>query len=198
MTSRRELSLALGLAVLGSVLCLWGLSLPWAHYELGHQLTIDAARVKVSGTSIRPDVRAAAFVGLAGTLALAATRSWGRIVVGGLLAAAGAFVAVRCGLQLRAKGLSFVLDYVAAHGGCPSSSSCGSGDIRVVDAPRLGEALAAVGGLALMGSGLLALVHGRRWARLGSSYEAPGAAPEPPVTEKAVWDALDRGDDPTV
>jgi hypothetical protein len=53
------------------------------------------------------------------------------------------------------------------------------------------------GGVLLALVGALVVVRGGDWAGLGSSYDAPGAAPEPPVTDKAVWDALDRGDDPT-
>jgi len=45
--------------------------------------------------------------------------------------------------------------------------------------------------------GVLTVVRGRTWKGLGSSYEARGAKPVEPVTDKGVWDALDRGDDPT-
>ena len=62
---------------------------------------------------------------------------------------------------------------------------------------HLWPALTLAGGVLLLLAGGLIAVRGRRWAGLSSSYDAPTAAPAAPVTDKGVWDALDRGDDPT-
>jgi len=57
--------------------------------------------------------------------------------------------------------------------------------------------LTILGGLLLALSGALVAARGRRWAALSSSYQPPAArAAEPPATDKGVWDALDRGEDP--
>ena len=194
----RELRLVLVLGLVGGALVLWGLHLPWARFELADEVTFRAHRLVVRGSAIRSDVRAAAYAGLAGTLALLATRSWGRVVVGALVAVAGGYAAVRCGLQLHERAATFVLDDLSRRGGCPAGTGpCGPSDLHRLAAPVWGRLLGLLGGLLLLGAGGLAVVRGRRWGGLGASYDAPGAPPPPPVTEKAVWDALDRGDDPT-
>ena len=56
--------------------------------------------------------------------------------------------------------------------------------------------IATVSGLALMVCGLLALVEGPSWPRLGARYSRPSAGAAPSAA--ATWDALDRGEDPTI
>ncbi|HXV93131.1 MAG TPA: Trp biosynthesis-associated membrane protein, partial [Pseudonocardia sp.] len=59
--------------------------------------------------------------------------------------------------------------------------------------------LALSGGLVLLAVGVLVLVAGRGMPRLGARYAAPGArsrVPEDP--DRAAWDALDSGRDPTI
>jgi LPXTG-motif cell wall-anchored protein len=55
----------------------------------------------------------------------------------------------------------------------------------------------ALGGLLVAGAGGLTLVRGRRWPALGTRYERPAGAARSPQTDAELWDALDRGDDPT-
>jgi len=132
-------------------------------------------------------LQALGLVGLAGVPALAATRRAGRIVVGILLALTGGLVVVRA--------VGVLLD------------PAGAADVASTDPAGLEltawPAVAVAGGLLLVAAGLLVAVRGRRWAALGRRYEAPGAAgpPEPettgPVAERELWEALDRGEDPT-
>ena len=53
--------------------------------------------------------------------------------------------------------------------------------------------------LALAGAGALTVLRGRSWPGLGQRYDAPAPRPVPegPPTERALWEALDRGEDPT-
>jgi hypothetical protein len=51
--------------------------------------------------------------------------------------------------------------------------------------------LCAAGGAVVAAAGVVAAVRGRRWPALGSRYERPAK------TGSHIWDALDRGDDPT-
>lgn len=53
-------------------------------------------------------------------------------------------------------------------------------------------ALCALGGGAVAAAGALAVVRGRRWSGMGTRYERAA-----PVTGSDLWDALDRGEDPT-
>jgi hypothetical protein len=57
--------------------------------------------------------------------------------------------------------------------------------------------LCGAGGLLVLAAGVIAVVRGRRWAQMGSRYDAPGAARLSAEGSPALWDALDRGEDPT-
>ena len=176
MTARRELWLAVLLCLAGSALALFAVSRTWVTYSDPRQLTIHDVVRPESGAHVAPEVRALAFVGLAAVAAVAATRSWGRILVGALLAVTGAVVVLRVG-DLLAGGLATGAE-AHEHLAWPW--------------------LALLGGLLMAAGGGLVAVRGRRWAALSSSYQVPAAreaAAEP--TDKSTWDALDRGDDPT-
>jgi hypothetical protein len=57
-------------------------------------------------------------------------------------------------------------------------------------------AVSVIGGILAAAGALLVLVRGGRWPALGSAYEAPGKKPVH-AGAQGVWDALDRGEDPT-
>ena len=60
--------------------------------------------------------------------------------------------------------------------------------------------LAALGGLVVMIGGAWTVLRGATWAGLGSRYERTRPADrdgEDAVNPVSVWDALDRGEDPT-
>ena len=196
MTPRRELQVAVGLCLLGSLLVLIGLAGTWLTYRTGG----DAVRLTShaeSGGAASSLTRALGLVGLAGVLALAATRSWGRVVVGALLLLAGVGVVASVVMFFDADVNGLV---ASACDRLPAGCLAANG---APDGPTLGDrhALAALpsfaGGVLMALGGALVAVRGRRWAGLSSSYEVPAARPVEPVTDKATWDALDRGDDPT-
>ncbi len=200
MTPRRELGLAAAMCLLGSALVLVGVGRAWVVVEDGGRLTLGSLHRSVSGTAIVPGLRALGFVGLAGVLALVATRGLGRVLVGVLLAATGVTAVVLAAAHLEHARL-FLEAGRAAHAcaanGGPICSHPSSVRLDVLVAHGGPVWVTLLGGVVLTAAGLLTAVRGRGWAGLSSSYEAPGAAPEPAVTDKGVWDALDRGDDPT-
>jgi hypothetical protein len=57
--------------------------------------------------------------------------------------------------------------------------------------------VAALGGLLVAGAGGLTLARGWDWPGMGTRYERPTRETAKPQTEAELWDALDRGDDPT-
>ena len=196
MTPRRELQVAVGLCLLGSVLVLAGLAATWLTYRTGGT-TVRLTEHAESGGVASPVTRALGLVGLAGVLALAATRSWGRVAVGVLLALAGVGVVVSV-TAFFSRDVDLLV--AAACDRLPTGCLALKG---YPDGPTLGDRRAAatlptlVGGALLASGGALVAARGRRWAGLGSSYEVPAARPERPAGDKDVWDALDRGDDPT-
>jgi uncharacterized membrane protein (TIGR02234 family) len=197
MTARRELRLAVLLCLLGSALVLYAVDRTWFSVAEGQQVSIDAVRTVVKGHRIVSGAQALGYVGLAGVVALAATRRTGRVLVGLLVLSAGVGVVVVIARALGA-GLSERGVGALRPGGCGVGSG---GCLAAFTDPKVSAGwawLALAGGVLLALSGLLVTVRGRRWAALSSSYSPPAArAVEPPVTDKGVWDALDRGEDPT-
>ncbi len=55
----------------------------------------------------------------------------------------------------------------------------------------------ALGGLAVAAAGALTVVRGKEWPGLAARYDRPSRPAGKPQTDAQVWDALDRGDDPT-
>jgi hypothetical protein len=181
MTARRELTLAVALCLLGSALVLFAAGRPWVEWKDVESLTTSGVHLTLSGRHIRPAAAALGWVGAAGAVAVIATRGLGRVAVGVLVALAGAAIVL------------VDLDWLAGTTTAAIDGLRIEGPHKVLVWPIL----SALGGAGVLASGLLVAVRGRSWSGLGSSYEPPGGEPEPPVTEKGVWDALDRGDDPT-
>jgi len=180
----RGLRLAFLLALVGSALILLAVSRPWVSWNVG-SLTINGLHASRSGRQAEPGVAALGWAALAGVLALVATKGWARRVLGALLMLIGLIVVLKAG------------DWVVTSKGQGLTISVGSTPLARVHVARGWPLLAGIGGLAVVASGALAAARGHRWRGLGSSYEAPVARPVETATDKGVWDALDRGDDPT-
>ena len=188
MTPRRELWLAVLLCLAGSGLALFAVTRDWVEIAVHESLTIRRVAEGSDGTRNAGIVKALAIVGLVGVPAIAATRRWGRVLLGLLLAGCGGIIAGRVGVMLT--------DFRREAGRCSDQAKCVAYDITA--SHPAWAVLTVIGGLLLLAGGLLVAVRGRRWAALSSSYEAPSAEPvELPATDKGTWDALDRGDDPT-
>lgn len=147
--------------------------------------------VALTGRDLVPLGGAMGWVGLAAIAGLLATRTWGRRVTGAAVLVAGGIAG--------AAGAAFAFTEVATGGaGSFVEAAVGSRTDAVPTAVDVSAwwLLAIVSGLALMGCGLLALMEGPSWPRLGARYarSTAGAAP----SAAATWDALDRGEDPTV
>jgi hypothetical protein len=121
----------------------------------------------LSGSSLVPLATAAAWVALAGVLAVIATRSWGRVAVGVVVLGAGVLIVS-----------------ASASGGAGSASNGW-------------WLLAVAGGVAVGLAGGAILIRGRRWPGLGRRYEAPEGSRATPSRQLAPWDAIDHGQDPT-
>ncbi|MEV1330194.1 Trp biosynthesis-associated membrane protein [Micromonospora costi] len=179
---RRELTYAVLLCLAGAGLALWAATRTWSVELSVRPAPLPPERAAHTGAGLLPWLPALAVVGLAGGGAVLATRGRLRQGLGALLALLGLVVAAGGGYGL-----------VAAFEGTVS---------------RQWPALSLVGGLLAAGGGALTALRGRTWPAMGARYERPvrntappAAPPAGPVTGRRTteaWDALDRGEDPTV
>jgi len=172
-TDRRELARTVVECVAGAALTLLATSRTWRVVSGSGPVSVPAHRL--TGGQILPWASPIALVGLAGAGALLAVRGRVRAVLGVLLMVAA--------LPLALGG-----SYAATAGRAQAGWSL----------------LCALGGLLIGHAGLTALLRGASWPALGSRYERPTAPPTeylerggPSRSDVAMWDALDRGEDPT-
>lgn len=183
-SGRRELLTAVGLCLAGAAVVLLAISRPWLTSRLGAAPPLPSRRIDVEGARLAPGARVLGLVGLAGVAALPATRRFGRTVVGVLLTASGL-------------GVVAVLVRVLADPAGAVRRADAVGVITVGGSARLvaWPYLAALGGLLIAAAGALVVVRSRRWEVMSARYDAPAA--QPPPGERSLWDAFDRGEDPT-
>ncbi|PZG22741.1 Trp biosynthesis protein [Micromonospora craterilacus] len=171
---RRELAYAVLLCLAGAGLALWAATRTWV-VDAAAASTLDEGR---TGARLLPWLPALALVGLAGGGAVLATGGWLRRVLGGLLALLGLALAAGGGYGLVAE----IGDQVS----------------------RQWPALTLVGGLIAAAGGLFTAVRGKRWPAMSARYERRSrqpvetAGPIQGAGTVDAWDALDRGEDPTV
>jgi uncharacterized membrane protein (TIGR02234 family) len=178
-STRRELGTAVLLVLAGAVLLLASSGGTWVTGVQLQPEPLPSSPVEVGGAEAAGAVRALGLVVLAAVPALAATRRSGRTVVGALLVLAGV-VAAAAAVRVLADPAS-VVDVDAA-------------DVDATTRPLM----AVAGGLVTAVAGAAVAARGRRWAALSRRYEAPSASrPTPSGEPPELWDALDRGEDPT-
>ena len=191
-TSRRELTLTVLIALLGGVVAWAAAGRPWATATVGQ--APNTLKVAASGNDLSAGVTAFGLTALAGGLALFATRRLARRLVGVLLIAAGIGAAVYAFGERGTSHASHVLaDKAAAKGFAAGSVSVHTASWWI---------LAVLGGVLVALAGVSALVRGATWPGMSSRYEnaAAGQAAARPAdtgSSKDLWDALDRGEDPT-
>lgn len=190
--ARRQLVAVLAGCVLGAGTALVAAGQAWARGTAAQgQVRLD---FEVSGSAQAPVVPALALAGLAGVLALLATRGRIRRLCGALVGACGLGVALGAALRARPQGGD-----LAGRAG----DALGVGSAAVLDGgATLWPWPAALGGALLALAGFTAAARGHRWVAMSARYDAPGAAAparESTVEETSIeaWRALDRGEDPT-
>lgn len=190
---RREYVAALAGCALGAALVLGAAGRPWAHLVASSGRALPLAEVEVTGSAASgagAALSALGVAGLAATAGLVAARGRLRLVVGAVVLALGALAAAASADALsRAAGGS-------SYPGLPAGAQ--------VDASLTAwPAVSIAGSVLLVAVGLLAVARGRRWPAMSGRYDAPPGqrAGHPPTDGRAaggLWEALDRGEDPTV
>jgi uncharacterized membrane protein (TIGR02234 family) len=155
------------------------------------------AGVALAGTRLAPVLMPLALAAGASALAVLATRGIWRKVVGAILTLCGAGVVVGA--------LTGTAAEVAMEALRDEHSFATAG--RVVTATAwFWPGATVVGGLILAGAGVVAVLRGGRWAGMSDRYDRPAARKGGPgggragsaLGERALWDAIDSGADPTV
>ena len=201
--ARRELAAVLVGCAAGGGLALLAGSQGWLALGAARPRPLPAVALQLSGRELEPLVPALGVLGLAGVLGLLATRRSGRVAVGAVLGVAGIVVVARALTHLGTPSVGEVRELLADSGRAGGVQP----DAAVSADPRPWWPLvAALGGVLLAAGGLGVVLRSRRWPTMSARYERRGprradparaAATPRPASDAALWDALDRGQDPT-
>jgi uncharacterized membrane protein (TIGR02234 family) len=194
--TRPSFALALIADLLGACGVLLFAGRDWQRVVVSRVRPLPDAVADLSGHDLHGAITAFALIALAGVVAIAATRGWGRALVGLALIAAGALIGW------------YSVDGVNAVSAAQARSSVAGGigvdaqSVPHVTVHATWPALTAASGALIVVAGVLAVVNARRWRALASRYEAPTGGARAERAERgspdiAMWSALDRGDDPT-
>jgi hypothetical protein len=147
--------------------------------------TSTRVHVAVTGADCVTALPALGWVAAALALAVLVTRGWGRRLVGVAVVFDGFLIVATAGTT-HATGAALHDALVARSISPPSLSSPVFCAWAVVELAL---------GLAVTGVGYRVAARGAGWPGLGSRYDAPPTAADP---ARSSWEALDRGEDPTV
>lgn len=181
--ARRELWGWVAATAFGCLLVLIAAGSAWVRVTQGESAA-------PTGGDLSPALTPVALAGLAGVVAVLATQGVGRRLVGALVALCGAGAAVATWTALRGANVTGWLSEQNALRG-------------VTDVPwevvPVWPVVAAAGAVLMVAGGVVAIVRGPGWAGMSARYERDSAqgAQAQVKDDKALWDALDRGDDPT-
>lgn len=218
-TAGRELSVTLLAGAAGAGLVFLATRQGWAHVRTIPPRPLPASDVTITGAQLVPFADALVLAALGTLAAVLASRGLLRRITGAALAALGAVLGATAFTVSAAGAIS------AANGSVsPASSTAGSvtdgSNPAAAAVPNVAgatphvsfsdagwQALLLAGALAMVGAGVLVVCRAGRMAVMSSRYDSPvGAARRdaagqraPAATDSAsIWEALSRGDDPTV
>lgn len=206
------------LCAVGAALALLAASRGWVTVSVSRGSPLPP--VHESGRTVEPLVPALGVVGLAGVAGLLATRRTGRLLLGALLGLAGLVVVARALPHLAAPSPERATELLDAHG---RSVGVRSGSPAIAVSHPAWPLLAAAGGVVLAAGGVITVLRHRRWPGMSSRYDAPAARPThggtagdtasrtdgaangggaagataASASSQHLWDAIDRGEDPT-
>jgi uncharacterized membrane protein (TIGR02234 family) len=184
---RRELFGAVFGCLAAAAVVLLAVGRPWVRAAAGGGSLVAAVTIDLTGRALRPGVAALGLVVLAAAVALLATRGAARALVGAVVAAAGiGIVALSVDVLRDADGAAATTDEVRRAAGVAAAGA------------TAWPVMAAGAGACAAVCGIGVLLRGRRWPGMSARYDAPQTrrvrTADPETT---MWEALDRGDDPT-
>ncbi|GAA1514923.1 TIGR02234 family membrane protein [Sphaerisporangium rubeum] len=195
--ARRALAVFVPAGAAGAAAALIAGGRTWATVQFHGAPAVRAAPVEVTGNDLVPALGPLALAAFAAVVAVLATRGVWRAIVGVVIALCGAAVAVTA-----LRGVSTGQVVAVAR----ERVTLAAGDQAAVTATWSWPALAALGGAVLAAAGLTAVLRGRHWPGMSTRYDRPtGTTPSteasrsatPRDADRGMWEALDRGEDPT-
>ncbi len=171
--------------VIGAALLLLGYSMTWATAPIPIVVGGPAStQVELSGRDIAPLASVAGWISAAGLAGIIATRTWGRVIIGAVIAIAGAGSLIATA-WFAAASTEFIQAAAEVRAGEPLPDVAGA-SITWWWIPTLLASLLA------LGAGLMTCTRGRSWPGLSRKYDR--STPRR-LTD---WQALDEGQDPTL
>ncbi|MFC4059934.1 Trp biosynthesis-associated membrane protein [Planomonospora corallina] len=191
MSARRELWTWAALCAAGAGLVLLAAGRGWAEPGSGATWADDAGPSVLTGSAIVPFLGPVALAALAAVVAVLAT--------GGAVRRAVGVVIALCGLGVLA-GVWYGVGRGVPAAVMPDRAA-GEAAGGYLGIHWVWPAVAAAGGLLLLAAGAVAAARGPRWPGMSRRYDRRGHGGDGPaggpVTERVLWDAIDRGADPT-
>lgn len=183
-SGRRELWVWVCAAVLGSLLILFAAGREWVvgARSVGELGAPGDGVLMPTGSELSPALTPIALAALAGVVAVLATKGVGRRLIGGLIAL--------CGLAAGITAFRAVDDATVV-------AALPEGLGEVAWDTTIWPYVAVAGAVLIAAAGVVAIVRGKQWSAMSGRYDRPGPGQERPADDRSLWDALDRGDDPT-
>ena len=212
--SRREYALVLVLGAAAAGVVLLSVRQAWARVLTPAPAPLPGTSVTVSGQDLVPLAGALGVAALATLAAVIATRGLARRLIGVLLAAFGAVIAVAVSLPVTATEVLAAARVTAVSqagsataggaagvspGAVPGGTAPGvtaTGHVTMLTVPW--RPVAVVGALVILAAGLLVAWRGGGWPVMSGRYERPPERDrQPPADSASLWEALSSGADPT-
>jgi uncharacterized membrane protein (TIGR02234 family) len=191
MGERTEFAGSLAAELLGAAGALLVATRTWQSVRILRPRPLADQFLAVSGRTLNAAPTALALVALAGVVAVVASRGLVRRAVGLVVAASG--VALVAYSLLGSGAISVARAQSLARAKHSAQVALGW---QVHTHPAWPVLSAVSGGLVVV-AGVAVLLRGHRWGGLSARYDAPSAAASQTRGDAALWNALDRGDDPT-
>ncbi|MEU6412397.1 Trp biosynthesis-associated membrane protein [Microbispora sp. NPDC046933] len=195
-TARRSLLAWLAACAVGGGLALLAAGRVWVTLGAAGGPT-GGGGGSLTGNDLVAWLTPAALAALAAVLAVLATRGVARRVTGVVVALLGAAVAAGAWDGTRGGTIAAA---IATH---VTTGVTSDGFVPLESRAWVWPVLTAAGGLVLAGAGVAAAVLSVRWPGMSSRYErgagraGTGGAARVKDADRAMWDAIDEGEDPT-
>ncbi|MEW9531456.1 Trp biosynthesis-associated membrane protein [Microbispora sp. NPDC049125] len=203
-TARRSLVAWLSACAAAAGVTLLAAGRTWATVRFpAHTGPIGAGTVPLSGTDLVASLTPAVLAALAAAAAVLAASGAARRLIGVVISLCGAVALAGAWNGTRPEAITGT-----AHEHVTTAMISTGGAAAAQSVAWAWPVAAMAGALVLVIAGVVAAVAGGRWPGMSSRYDrpargsrtgmGPGRREGAPVTgERALWDALDEGDDPT-